>query len=219
MMKVTNLCFGFDNGKFLLRDIDFQLKKGEIVGLMGPSGCGKTTFCHCICGIIPKLYQGSISGEILIDEKDITSLELVDIAQMIGVVFQDPDIQLFSDHIEEDIAFGPENLCFQWDQIHSRIKEATNAIGISNLLQIASKNLSGGQRQLAAIASVLAMNPSVLIFDESLCQLDEQGVKLVLQSISNLRNQGKSIIMVDHEIENLSLADRILVLEQGGWSC
>lgn len=216
LLQVSGLTFRY-NDEYILKDIDFSLEQGECVGIMGTSGCGKTTFCYCISGIIPNVYKGTLSGDIRIKSKEIKNEKLFHIAQTIGIVFQDPDIQLFSDNIEEDVAFGPENLCLSWEEIDSRIKKSSDAVGISKYLSVAAKKLSGGQRQLAAIASVLTMNPEIIIFDEALCQLDEMGSNLVLDAICNLKRQGKAIIMVDHEIENLKNADRILRLDRGTW--
>lgn len=201
--------------KELLTNLNFTLEEGEVIGITGPSGCGKSTLCHVLSGIIPKVYPGQISGQVSICGKPIETLNLCGIAQSIGFVFQDPDTQLFSGVIEEDIAFGPENFCLPWEEIDKRIGSALETTGMRAYRYASPEKVSGGQRQLAAIASILALDPKILILDEAMAQLDQVGKELLQSTLCLLRQKGKGIILVEHDLESLQIADKILRMDKG----
>jgi energy-coupling factor transport system ATP-binding protein len=199
----------------VLDGVNLALKKGEVLALAGLSGCGKSTLCYCICGIFPKLVKGRIKGYIRIFSEDINDMTTAERAKMLGIVFQEPDNQLFSPTIEDEVAFGPENLCIPREETEERITEALASVGMSRYRYDNPANLSGGQKQLIALASVLSMRPEILIFDEAMSQLDTKGRTLIKEQIIRLKNEGKSVLMVEHDFENMSVADRILVLRGG----
>ncbi|MEG1583925.1 MAG: ABC transporter ATP-binding protein [Anaerovorax sp.] len=220
LLKGEGLCFSYQQGgapcgNFLLDHVDFSLNKGEIVGFMGPSGCGKTTLCYILAGIIPKMYTGDLKGRVSVSGEPIEEIPLAGMAEKIGFIFQDPDTQLFSNVIEEDLAFGPENLCLDWEDIHGRIAHGLRLTHMEKWRLSSPKALSGGQRQLGAIASVLTLNPPVLIFDEAMAQLDEAGKIRLKQTLLSLKGEGKGIVLVEHDIENLDIADRIITFKNG----
>lgn len=215
LLEAKGIEFNYSNGEKLLNQINITLHEGEIIGLMGKSGCGKTTLLYILAGIIPKVYSGQMKGNVKLLGTDMKDLRLEKIAEVLGIIFQDPDTQMFSSMIEEDIAFGPENLCLPWDEIDHRIGCALEFTSLEKYRFTSSQNLSGGQNQLAALGSVLSLNPKVLLFDESMSQLDEENCRLLKTHLEKLAKQGKGIIMVEHDEEHLSIAHKMIRLEDG----
>jgi len=215
LLEVRGLSFTYGGQGELLRDINFALSRGEIVGIMGDSGCGKTTLLNCLAGIIPHIYGGELHGRVLLKGEDISEMKLRDIAARLGVLFQNPDTQLFSSAIEDDIVFGPENLCFKWREIDDSLERSLKATGITEKRLKNPKTLSGGEAQLAALAAVLALNPEILLFDEATSYLDNRGVAAVQDCALSLKNEGKGIVMVEHDESRLKIADRILYIKDG----
>ncbi len=215
-LEISHLWFRHQAASdYILKDISLTIGRGEVIALVGLSGCGKSTLCYCIAGIIPRIYPGELKGEILLEGKPITEMTLPQVACRLGFVFQNPDNQLFSPTVEDEIAFGPENLCLPQPEIEKRVVESLSMVG---MLQHRYKNphhLSGGQKQLIALAAVLALNPEILIFDEALSQLDSRGKAMIQQQIRDLKSKGKTIIMIEHDLNNIVLADRVLHLKQG----
>ncbi len=216
LISVKNLYFRYSGSKVnTLHDLSFSLKKGEVVAIKGLSGCGKSTLCYIIAGIIPKNISGIVSGEIKIKGRDIKDLSVLDQTKLIGIVFQEPDNQLFSPTIEAEIAFGPENLCVPKEEIEEIITSSLSLVGMSKYRYDNPNNLSGGQKQLIALTSVLSLDPEILIFDEAMSQIDSEGKKLIKETILKLKKEGRSIIMIEHDIDNLDVCDRVLTLENG----
>jgi energy-coupling factor transport system ATP-binding protein len=215
-IEVHGLNFHYsEDGRQILKDIHLEVRSGEAVAIVGLSGIGKSTLCYCISGIIPHVYGGRMSGSVLIQGEDTRSLTLPQIATRLGVVFQNPDNQLFSPTVEDEIAFGPENICLPREEIIRRVDEALATTGISYLRYASPHRLSGGQKQLVALASVLSLDPQILIFDEAMSQLDDMGRDSVRSLIVKLKGEGRTILMVEHDFANLSVADRVMLLEDG----
>lgn len=215
-VKISNLHFkypGVENN--IIDGIDLELGSGEILSVLGLSGCGKTTLCYCICGIIPHMYEGELEGNILVSGRDVSETNLSLLSTEVGIIFQDPDTQLFSPTVEDEIAFGPENLCLDRAEIGRRIDKNLRLVGMEKYRFAHPEKLSGGEKQLIAIASVLALEPKIIIFDESLSQIDRQGKAGIKNVISKLRNEGRSIIMVEHDVENIDIADRTFLMKDG----
>ncbi|MGD9475693.1 MAG: energy-coupling factor ABC transporter ATP-binding protein [Eubacteriaceae bacterium] len=216
VIEVRELYFRYAGEKTnILHDLSFNLKKNEILAIAGHSGCGKSTLCHILAGIIPKTIHGKIEGEVEIFGESLFSLKTPQLAENVGIVFQEPDNQLFSPTIEAEIAFGPENLCIEREETGRRIEEMLELVGMSQYRYDSPNNLSGGQKQLIALASVLSMKPQILLFDEALSQIDYEGRERMKKVILQLKNEGHSVLMVEHDFENMEIADRILVLKNG----
>jgi len=215
LLEARNLSFAYSGQAELLKNIDFVLKKGEIVGITGESGSGKTTLLYCLAGIIPHIYGGELRGKVLLMGENISELKLPDIAVKLGVLFQNPDTQLFSAAVEDDIVFGPENVCRPWQDIDDNLKRSLEVTGMEEKRLENPKTLSGGEAQLSALASTLALDPEILLFDEVMSCLDKNGVKAVQACALGLKRTGKAIVMVGHEEEHLKIADRILYIDGG----
>lgn len=216
VIEVRGLYFRYAGEKTnILHDLEFDLKKNEILAVAGHSGCGKSTLCHILAGIIPRTIKGTIEGEIKLLGQSLFALDTPQLAKKVGIVFQEPDNQLFSPTIEAEIAFGPENLCIEREETGRRIEEMLELVGMSKYRYDSPNNLSGGQKQLIALASVLSMKPQILLFDEALSQIDSEGRERMKKVIQQLKKDGNSILMVEHDFENMEIADRILVLKNG----
>ena len=212
-VEVKNLSFKYkDQEDYVLKDLNLIVKDGETIALTGPSGCGKSTLCSLICGLIPKLYKGQISGDILIYGEKIKNLSIAETVAKIGIIFQNPSTQLFSPTIEDELAFGPENLCVEREEIGRRIDKILKTINMEKYRYDNPNNLAGGQQQLIALASVLMLNPSILICDEIMSWIDDEGKEIIKDILLKLKEEGKTIIMVDHDLDNIKTADRILNL-------
>lgn len=211
-VEVKNLSFKYNTEEYILKDINFTVKSGETVAIIGKSGCGKSTLCNCICGLIPRLYKGQLSGEVLIFGENINNLTIAETVTKIGIIFQNPSTQLFSPTIEDELVFGPENLCIDREEIGIRIDKILKTINMEKYRLDNPNNLSGGQHQLIAIASVLMLNPEILICDEIMSWIDDEGKEIIKNVLLKLKEEGKTIIMVDHDYENIKIADRIIYL-------
>jgi|AntAceMinimDraft_16_1070373.scaffolds.fasta_scaffold04896_6 energy-coupling factor transport system ATP-binding protein len=215
-IEVQKLFFSYKQSKKnILRDINLKVSPGEILVITGLNGAGKSTLCHCLCGIIPHMYTGEIEGQVLLFGQPIQSLTMAKIAPQIGIVFQDPDTQLFSPTVESEIAFAPENLNLSKDEIGRRIDWALKKVGMQDHRYDNPNNLSGGQKQLIALASVLSLQPEILIFDEVFSQLDSVKRARVQEIVKELKNQGRIVILVTHNYDYYDFPDRVLLLEDG----
>ncbi len=212
-VQVRNLNFKYENrDKKTLENINLNFKTGEITAILGKSGCGKSTLCKCMCGLIPNTYKGEFSGEVLLFGKDIKDMNIDEIVTKVGIVFQNPSTQLFSPTIEDELAFGPENMCIEREKIGRRIDSILKTINMEEYRYENPNSLSGGQQQLIALASVLVLEPDILICDEIMSWVDRQGKKVIKDLLLKLRGEGKTIIMVDHDMENIKIADKIIYI-------
>jgi len=215
-VKVKNLRFKYLRGlKNALDGIDFEMAKGEAVAISGKSGAGKSSLFLCLNRVIPNFYAGDFSGEIEIFSEPVKDRRTFELARKIGLVLQDFESQLFSTRAELDIAFGPENLGVPRQEIGKRIENALAAVGMENFRNRSPESLSGGEKQRLAIASVLALEPSIILFDEACTDLDPAGREQVRSVIRSLKEQGRTIVIIDHEPEGLASADRVVILENG----
>lgn len=215
-LETKNLSFRYPGKDYNVLDgIDLQISPEETVAIVGLSGCGKSTLCYCLCGIIPHVYPGKMGGEVFLYGSLVKNMNLPKIAAMLGIVFQNPESQLFSPTVEDELAFGPENLCIEREEIGRRIEESLRKVGMEEYRYMNPNNLSGGQKQLIALASVLSLEPEILIFDEAMAQIDLEGKKLIKETIKKLKAAGKTIVLVEHDFNNLDIADRVLLLKNG----
>ncbi len=209
--------FHYDNRADLLSspvldDIDLNIERGEFVAILGHNGSGKSTLAkHFNAMLLPS------GGRVLVNGMDTSDQnELYEIRRMVGMVLQNPDNQIVSTIVEEDVAFGPENLGIEPSEIRRRVDEALKAVGMLEYRKHAPHKLSGGQKQRVAIAGVLAMQPECIVLDEPTSMLDPKGRKEVLDTISRLnRERGITIVLITHFMEEAVLADRVVVLENG----
>jgi len=212
---VDNLTYRYPAGRDILKNLDFRVRPGEIVAVLGLSGCGKSTLCLCLGGIIPHYLGGELTGQVWVNGKNTRDYKVAQLALEVGLVFQDPDTQLFSSTVEDEIAFAPENLCLPVEVVRERVNGVLDMLGISALRQANPNNLSGGQKHLVAMGAVLALDPAILVLDEVMTQQDSLGKKMIRDILVDLCQQGKTIFIVEHDLESVSIADRVLVLEDG----
>lgn len=199
-----------------LAGINLQVQPGQFLTITGPSGCGKSTLALCLAGFIPHAYPGRMEGRVRIQGKDTRDYPAGGLSGIVGLVQQDPEAQLCTLTVRDEIAFGPENLCVPAEEIKERINNALRAVGALELVDRQVHTLSGGEKQRVAIASVLAMNPALLILDEPTANLDPFCTAEVLETLVHLRKQNISIIVIEHRLERLvSITDRLLLMQKG----
>jgi len=199
-----------------LQNISFRIETGEAVLIHGPSGSGKSTFLYCLNGLIPHIFAGTSLGSVRVNGFTPPEMPLREIAQTVGTVFQNPESQIFMMRVEDDVAFGCENLLLPREEITHRRDEALRSMGLWDLRRRETFKLSGGQKQRLAISSIYAMGPQVFLFDEPSTDLDGAGRREFLKIIRNLKEEGKTIILVEHQYEDyLPFMDRIVTLENG----
>ncbi len=200
-----------------IRDISLTITPGEVVLVAGPSGCGKSTLIRAINGLIPHAYPGELSGAVRIEGRPTTELKLRDIALTVGTVLQDPAKQIVGSTVELELAFGPENLAMPRDRMLVRLREVAAQAGIEPLLGRETSALSGGERQLLAVAGILMMRPRLYVVDEPLANLDPATVERLLAILRDLADAGDAVVIVEHRVEEaLDLRpDKVLYLEEG----
>ncbi|RPI80113.1 MAG: energy-coupling factor transporter ATPase [Desulfobacteraceae bacterium] len=212
MIKIKNLTYHYDlNQTPVIAELSLEIKTNEYVALVGPNGSGKTTLIRHLNGLLlPN------KGDIWIDDLNTKEPALLpQIRQKVGMVFQNPDHQIVGTTVEEDVAFGPGNLNLSPSEIRQRVDQALEQVGLSRHLKSASHALSGGEKQLLALAGVLAMQPSYVAFDEPTSHLDPLARKNILQVLMDLNGRGMTIIHVTHNMDEIIQAGRILVMDQG----
>jgi len=200
-----------------LSGIDLRIPGGQFVLLAGPSGCGKSTLALAMCGLVPARIRGRCTGSVQLDGRPLAGLEPAQVAQRVGMVFQDPSSQLVTPTVETEVAFGPENLGLPREQIAGRVEQALTVTGCAALRRATTASLSGGEKQRVAIAATLAMHPQVLILDEPCSDLDPAGTQEVLAVVRRLnREQGMTVILVEHRIDEVvAWVDRVVLLDRG----
>jgi len=218
LISIRNLTFYYSGSdKPSLRDINLEIEDGEFVLLTGPSGGGKSSLCRCLNGLIPHFYGGKITGKLEVNGLDVTKHSTKELATMVGMVFQDPENQLVATDVDSELAFGLENLAFAKEVIARRVEEALDTVGIVSLRHRATSELSGGEKQRVAIASVLALYPDILVLDEPTSELDPKGAEDVLNVVERLNDElGITVILVEHRLDRVvAHSDRVIVLEKG----
>ena len=218
IVRIEGLTFtysGFDTPA--LNNINLSVEEGEFVLLLGPSGCGKSTLCRCLNGLIPHFYTGKMEGKVVVAGMDVSKTPTYVLSQYVGMVFQNPENQLFSLTVENDVAFALENLGMPRDEIRRRVDFALKAVGIEELRKRSPFELSGGQQQKVAIASILALMPKLMVFDEPTSSLDPVSAKSIIETILKIRKEfGTSVIVAEHRVELLAdKVDRVIVMHKG----
>ena len=216
LLSCKNVSFAYRGSKQLALDkVDFSIDQGEFVGIAGATGAGKSTLVRCASGIVPKFFKGPFSGEILVKGKPIRKKRVAELANTIGTVFQDFEAQLFSTNVRRELAFGMENLCIDRETMLRRIDQVAQLVGLSNFTDREPQSLSGGQKQRLALASILCLNPDLLLCDEPTTDLDPIGKKDLLDILDRLVASGNSVGLVEHDTERLIHADRIVIMRDG----
>ena len=217
IIEVKNLTFTYRGAKEpALKNISLTIEAGEFVGIIGSTGAGKTTLCMAVAGIIPFTVLGRMKGRVWVAGMNTIEHEVAELAQVIGLVLQDAQAQLLMTDVEKEIVFPLENLALPREEIARRLEAVLDLVHLQEFRKLRPFYLSGGQRQRVALASILAMEPEVLVLDEATSELDPVGVEEVLSVISELKKQGKTIILVEHAMEELvRFADRIIVMREG----
>src|SRR5207244_13523161 len=214
ILRVQNLSFRYPEAtKFAVRDFELTIKSGEIVILAGPSGCGKSTLLRAVNGLIPHMYTGEYLGSVSVGDHRVSEARMSELAQTVGLLFQNPENQIFMFSVERDIAFGLENLAVPPDEIRTRVDEAMRQLGISDLAQRAPHELSDGQKQRVALAGVIVMRPRLIILDEPTSLLDAKtAVELVGLVRRWMEESGYSLLRVRNRSDILVMCEDRLVL-------
>ncbi|KYK32346.1 MAG: hypothetical protein AYK19_03465 [Theionarchaea archaeon DG-70-1] len=215
MITVKDLSFQYTTGHPVLTCINLTVDRGDYLGVLGPSGSGKSTLCLTFNGVIPQSIPGEMSGEVSVNELNTKDHYVYELADKVGIVLQNPESQLFAMSVEEELAFGPENLGLPREEILQRIEEALAIINISDRERFPF-SLSGGEKQKLAIASMLTMRPSYLVLDEPTSQLDPKGKKSVYSVLEQLHKEGMSIVLVEHDTEYVAeYCQTVVILHDG----
>lgn len=217
MVSIEKLNFRYSdnqnsNEKYVVENIDLNIKEGEFIAILGHNGSGKSTIAkHINVLLLPS------HGKVIVDGLDtLNSNYLWNIRSNVGMVFQNPDNQLVATIVEEEVAFGPENLGIEPTEIRKRVDESLEKVGMSEYVKKSTHMLSGGQKQRIAIAGVLAMNPKCIVFDEPTAMLDPLGRKEIMKNIIELnKKNGITIVLITHYMEEAAEADRVIVVDDG----
>ncbi|AKB53651.1 ABC transporter ATP-binding protein [Methanosarcina sp. A14] len=218
MIEIKDLWYTYPGrSEPTLKGINLRVEKGEFVLLTGPTGCGKSTLLKTLNGIIPHESGGILSGSVKVKGMETTDSNQMEISKEVGLVFQNPDDQIFSTIVEDEVAFGPENLCFEQKEIDKKVTEALQIVGMSDHRLDSTNSLSGGQKQRICIASMLAMEPEILAMDEPVSQMDPMGTHEVLNTVRELNRKLKTtILLVEHRLHELApFVDRVVIMDNG----
>ena len=218
-LKLENVNYKYPlEEKNTLKNINTEIKKGEFWAVIGKNGSGKTTLCNILRRFVPDFYKGELTGKITLEGKELKDYSQKEIVQKIGFVFQNPFTQIsgVKNTVFEEIAYGLENLGIEREIIISEVEKILKLLEIEKLRDKNPYNLSGGQKQRVALASIIAMNPDILVIDEPTSQLDPKGTEDIFKIINLMANEGKTIILVEHKLELIAeYAENILVLDEG----
>lgn len=213
VIEAKNLSFSYP-GKNVLRDISLKIEKADFLGITGSTGSGKTTLAMCFNGLIPKSIKGRFSGTVSVMGTDTRKSRISELARKVGFVFQDPDWQLFSLTVRDEVSFGLENLGMSG--IDGRVKESLKMVGLSGFEDTEPHKMSQGQKQKLCIASVLAMEPEIIILDEPTSQLDYKSSMNIYCILKKLNESGKTVIVIEHNTDHLAeYANRALLMDNG----
>jgi len=219
VIEIQNLTYTYPATSHpALREVSLTVEAGEFVAIIGPNGAGKSTLCYTLAGFIPHFFKGELQGEVRVAGQDIRRVRLEDWVLKVGLVFQNPFNQISGAKftVYEEIAFGLENIGVPREEMKRRVEEVMALTGIEDLADRSPYALSGGQQQRVALASILVMQPEVLVLDEPTSQLDPIGTREVFQVIRRLTHQGVTIIMAEHKVEWIAeYADRVIALAEG----
>jgi energy-coupling factor transporter ATPase len=218
LVQTKDLTYTYPGGsKQSINNVSISIEKGEFTLITGPSGCGKTTLCRCFNGLIPHFYQGEMKGTIRVAGLNITEQPIYELAKHVGLVFQNPENQLFALSVEKDVAFGLENLGVPREEMRKKVDWALKLTGIEDIKDRAPHELSGGQQQRVAIASVLAMQPELIVLDEPTSFLDPLSARRIFEVIYQLNKSLRiTVVLVEHRLDlTAKYADHIIIMNEG----
>ncbi|MEM0376175.1 MAG: ABC transporter ATP-binding protein, partial [Thermofilum sp.] len=219
VIRVENLTYAYPTSRdFVLRNVSFEVHRGEVLAVIGPNGAGKSTLLKALNGLVPHFYGGKYGGRVVVAGYEVLKTPISVLSTKVGFVFQDPEDQMsgLALTVWEEVAFGLMMLGFPREEIPKRVEEALSYVGLKGLEARSPFELSGGQMQRLAIATVLALKPEILVLDEPTAQLDPLGKFEVLSVVKRLADEGATIVIAEHEIEEIAyFADKILLLDRG----
>jgi len=201
---IENLTFRYrSRTEPALKNVNLSIEPAQVILIAGASGCGKTTLARCINGLIPRSYKGELSGQVMLQGQDVSTYSLAKVSQLVGTVLQDPERQILGTKVLNEVAFGLENLNLPRAEVIERADAALNRLNIFKLRERETFNLSGGEKQKVALAGVLAMHPNILLLDEPLASLDPASALETLAVIRQLADEGMTVLMVEHRVEDV----------------
>jgi energy-coupling factor transport system ATP-binding protein len=216
---VENLKYKYPlTNELALKGVSFEVEKGEFIGIIGKNSAGKSTLCQALVGLVPHFYKGGYGGKVIVDGIEVGKSDISEIASKVGIVFQNPFTQVTGSKmtVYEEIAFGLENMGISREDMKKRIDYSLELLDIYKYKDRNPFDLSGGQMQRMAIASIIAMRPEIIVLDEPTSQLDPQGSEEVFKSIQSLSKEGMTVIMVEHKMEKIAkYSDRVMLLDSG----
>ncbi len=213
VIETKDITYHYPDGTEALEKVNFKAEKGKIVALLGPNGAGKSTLFLQFNGILrPTTGSIAVDGDLISYEKK----NLMKIREKVGIVFQNPDDQLFAPTVLEDVAFGPMNLGLAEEQVEERVNEALKRVGMDGFEKKPPHHLSGGQKKRVAIAGILAMRPQIMVLDEPTSGLDPRGASQILKILYQLNQEGMTIIISTHDVDLVPLyADNVYIISEG----
>ena len=210
-VKVENLTFSYDGQEDIIKNVSFTIPKGSYTTIIGHNGSGKSTIAKLLIGLLPKK-----EGHIQILNQELTAESVYEIRNHVGIVFQNPDNQFIGSTVADDIAFGLENHCVEPSKMQTMIETSAAKVGMTEFLDSEPTKLSGGQKQRVAIAGILAIEPDIIIFDESTSMLDPQGKKSINEQIRKLHDEKNiTILSITHDMEEVAQSEHVIVLKNG----
>lgn len=218
-IRIENLTYRYATAKEdSLKGVNLVVGEGEFCSVVGPNGGGKTTLCNAIRGFVPKFYKGELEGNVWIAGKNVEEYELGDLAMKVGFVFQNPFTQLsgIAKTVYEELAFGLENMGIEPEEIRKRVEDVMKLAKIEEFRDRNPYQLSGGQQQRIALAAILIMQQDILVIDEPTSQLDPQSTDDIFALIREMKNRGKTIVLVEHKMEQAAeYSDHLVIMEDG----
>lgn len=218
-IEIKNFSYKYPlEDKNVLENLNLKIETGEFWAIAGKNGSGKTTFCNALRRFVPDFYKGEVTGEIVVDGKNLKDFSPKELVTKIGFVFQNPFTQIsgVKDTVFEEIAYGLENLAVEKEKIIKRVNETLKLLEIEHLKDKNPQEMSGGQKQRVALASIIVMDPEILVIDEPTSQLDPKGTQDIFKIINIMAKKGKTIILVEHKLELIAeYAEKIVVLDEG----
>jgi len=217
MIEIDGLTVRYpDRTRPALDRLSETIEQGEVIAVTGPSGCGKSTLCRALAGFVPGMIPAEVAGRIEIDGESVWASDPARIATRLGLIQQDPDAQICTLNVWQEVAFGPENLCLSPEEVAKRVEESLEFVGIAHLAERTTTTLSGGEKQRLAIASILAMAPETIILDEPTAGLDPEGREEMLALISRLGGFGINVLVSSHVLGDIErTCDWVLMLDGG----